>query len=227
MTAIKRIFRYQLWHLLSLAVLVFTVQFYISNNPNVLSGMFWGLNTKSWLWLSIAIPVIHQTYVLLVWRIELHTETFSTLFGTGKAFKLYAAGFSLLFVSRLIVIVFLSASNKGSLQVDPVVAYLIAALIAPFVLYLFYSVKKYFTIERAYGIDHFDQEYSEPYEKRGIFKYTDNGMYVFGLMILYLPGLLMLSEAALLAALFNHVYIWVHYYFTERPDMIEIYGKAP
>jgi hypothetical protein len=118
-------------------------------------------------------------------------------------------------------------SNKGSLQVDPVITYLIAALITPFVLYLFYSVKKYFTIERAYGIDHFDEEYSEPYEKKGIFKYTDNGMYVFGLMILYFPGLVMLSEAALLAALFNHVYIWVHYYFTERPDMIEIYGKAP
>ncbi len=227
MTTIKRIFRYQLWHLLSLAVLVIAVQFYISNNLNVSSGSFWGINTESWLWLSIAVPVIHQTYVLLVWRIELHTRTFSTLLGTDKAFKLYAAGFSLLFVSRLIAIIFLSLSNKGSLEVDPVITYLIAALITPFVLYLFYSVKKYFTIERAYGIDHFDEEYSEPYEKKGIFKYTDNGMYVFGLMILYFPGLLMLSEAALLAALFNHVYIWVHYYFTERPDMIEIYGKAP
>ena len=63
--------------------------------------------------------------------------------------------------------------------------------------------------------------------KKGIFKYTDNGMYVFGLMILYLPGLLLLSKAAILAALFNHVYIWVHYYFTERPDMQEIYGDTP
>jgi hypothetical protein len=54
-----------------------------------------------------------------------------------------------------------------------------------------------------------------------------NGMYVVGLMVLYLPGLLLLSKAAIVAALFNHVYIWVHYYCTERPDMLEIYGDTP
>ncbi len=46
-------------------------------------------------------------------------------------------------------------------------------------------------------------------------------------MILYLPGLLLLSKAALAVALFNDIYIWVHYYCTERPDMETIYGKAP
>ena len=63
--------------------------------------------------------------------------------------------------------------------------------------------------------------------KKGIFRYTDNGMYIYGLMILYLPGLLLLSKAAMVVALFNHIYIWVHYYCTERPDMKVIYGKAP
>jgi len=52
-------------------------------------------------------------------------------------------------------------------------------------------------------------------------------MYVYGLLILYLPGLFLLSKAALLVALFNHVYIWVHYYCTEQPDMKVIYGKTP
>ena len=133
----------------------------------------------------------------------------------------------MLFVSRLIAIIFLSLSNKDTLLVKPIIAYFIAALITPLIIYLYYSVNKYFKIERAFGIDHFDKNYREPYVKRGIFKYTDNGMYVFGLMILYLPGLLLLSKAALLVALFNHVYIWVHYFFTERPDMVKIYGNTP
>jgi len=29
---------------------------------------------------------------------------------------------------------------------------------------------------------------------------------------------------ALLLAGFNHLYIWVHYYCTEKPDMERIYG---
>ncbi len=45
-----------------------------------------------------------------------------------------------------------------------------------------------------------------------------------GLMILYLPGLLLLSQAALLLAAFNHLYIWVHYYCTEKPDMKVIFS---
>jgi len=32
--------------------------------------------------------------------------------------------------------------------------------------------------------------------------------------------------AALAVALFNHLYIWVHYYATELPDMARIYGAA-
>ncbi len=227
MAATNKILKHQIWHLLVLLVLIFAIKFYVSSSSEVLSGSFWNVSTQSWFWLAIAIPVIHQTYVLLIWRFELYQRTFTKRFGVERAFKLYTVGFSSLFVSRLIAIIFLSISNKNTLHFDPIIAYVIAALITPIVIYLFYSVRKYFTIERAYGIDHFDKNYREPYVKKGIFKYTDNGMYVFGLMVLYLPGLLLLSEAAILVALFNHAYIWVHYYFTERPDMVEIYGNTP
>jgi hypothetical protein len=44
------------------------------------------------------------------------------------------------------------------------------------------------------------------------------------LLILWVPGLWWASPAALVVALFNHLYIWVHYYATERPDMRRIYG---
>ena len=195
-----------------------------AGNP---SGTLWGITTKTWFWLTIAIPVIHQVYVWLIWRLELYQSTFTKRYGLKRSFRIYSIGFSVLFVSRLITIIILAYSNKDTLYLNPVLIYALALLITPLVIYLFYSVKRYFTLERAYGIDHFDKHYNEPYVKNGIFKYTDNGMYVFGLMILYLPGLLLLSEAALLAALFNHIYIWVHYYFTERPDMLEIYGDPP
>ncbi len=49
-------------------------------------------------------------------------------------------------------------------------------------------------------------------------------MYVFGLLIFWIPGLLTASSPALLVALFSHIYIWVHYYSTEKPDMARIYG---
>jgi len=126
----------------------------------------------------------------------------------------------------LIFIILLAISNQGSLSINPLYTYLATALITPVVIYLFYSVIRYFTIERAFGIDHFDKNYNKPYVKGGIFRYTDNGMYVYGLLILYLPGLLLLSKAALIVALFNHLYVWVHYYCTELPDMKIIYGKT-
>ncbi len=227
MNTTQKIFELQIWHFFSLIVLLLSIKLYIYNRPEVLNGSLWGIGTNEWLWLAIAVPIIHQIYVWLVWRLELYKKTFTKRYGLNRAFKLYAIGFSLLFVSRLIAIIFLAYSNKNSLPIVPVLSYVLAVVIAIPIIYLFYSIKKYFTIARAYGIDHFDKNYNEPYVKKGIFKYTDNGMYVYGLMILYLPGLLFLSEAALLVALFNHVYIWVHYYFTERPDMVTIYGKVP
>lgn len=222
----KGIFRYQIWHLVFVIILITITQLFITNNYDVINGTLWNISTKTWFWIAIAIPILHQVYVWLVWRLELYKNTFTSRYGITKSFKMYKIGFSILFVSRLISIIILALSNQYSLSLNPFIAYSIVAVITPIIIYLFYSVKKYFTIDRAYGIDHFDKNYNEPYEKRGIFRFTDNGMYVFGLMILYLPGLLLLSSAALTVALFNHIYIWVHYYCTERPDMKVIYGNT-
>ena len=102
----------------------------------------------------------------------------------------------------------------------------ITALLVPIV-YLFYSVARYFTFRRALGIDHFDPSYrTKPLERRGIFRFTRNGMYTFGLLVVWLPGLYAASKAALLAALFHHASIWVHYACTELPDMRRLYGAA-
>lgn len=200
---------------------------FVTQDNEQLLGALWGISTQVWFWLAVAAPIVHQLYVWIVWRLELYKNSFTSRLGLQKAFNIYRVGFSILFVSRLIFITILALSSRNSLAIDPLFSYLVAATITPAVIYLFYSVKVYFTIDRAFGIDHFDKEYNEPYVKGGIFRYTDNGMYIFGLMILYLPGLLLFSKAAMVVALFNHLYIWVHYYCTERPDMQVIYGKTP
>ena len=179
-----------------------------------------------WLVFAVTTAIAHQVWVWLWWRLELHAGWASRTFGPA-GFQIYGAGFALLALSRLGALVALASADRGSLAKHATALALVgAALIAP-VLYLFYSVARYFTFRRALGADHFDPAYrKKPLETRGIFRYTRNGMYIYGLMIVWLPGLFAASSAALLAAAFNHAYLWVHYYCTERPDMMRIYGST-
>ena len=74
--------------------------------------------------------------------------------------------------------------------------------------------------------DHFRLRYRQmPLENRGIFKYTKNAMYTYGFVILWAIALFNLSLPALIAAGFQHLYIWVHFYCTEKPDMDIIYNN--
>lgn len=83
-------------------------------------------------------------------------------------------------------------------------------------------------MERAAGKDHFDPSIAKlPFVKKGIFRYTNNGMYIYAFLIFYLPAILYQSGAALLVAIFSHIYIWVHYYCTELPDIKKIYSPYP
>ncbi len=221
----KKIFKNQIWHFMLMVIFIVIIKWGVTLDKEVLNGCLFGINTKFWFWVGIFIPILHQMYVFIIWRFELYTSVFTKKMGLKKAFQTYAIGFTILFVLRLISIILLAYSNKNTLDINPMYSYIVAVFIIPFVIYLFYSVKKYFTIERAYGIDHFDKEYNVPYVKKGIFRYVNNGMYIFGLLILYLPGLLLLSKAGILVAIFNHIYIWVHYYTVELPDMKYIYKK--
>jgi Phospholipid methyltransferase len=216
-------FEKQGWHLLSLVVLLAGVA--ALAHGDVLTGSLWGISTQTWLWIAIAVPVIHQISVWLFWRLELHYGLITRWFG-DKGFPIYKVIFTIFFAGRPISLIFLGLSNYKSLAFNPWLAYGIAAILFfPFV-YTMYSVAHYFGIDRAYGIDHFDPSYREkPFVKRGMFRYTDNAMYKFGFLILWSIALVFLSQAALIAAAFNHLYIWVHFYFTELPDIRHIYGK--
>ncbi len=115
----------------------------------------------------------------------------------------------------------------GTISIPSNLAIALCVVLSIPTIYLFYSVKKYFGHSRVMGIDHF---YPEKYRdvgivKEGIFKYSNNAMYVFGFLALWIPAVYFMSKTALLMALFSHLYIWIHYYFTESPNMKVIYGQ--
>lgn len=223
-----KIFKYQLWHFLSLVILLAIMIYFINRDEvDILYGGLWHIETYIWLIAAILAPIVHQLYVVICWRIELYYQGISRIFGKKAGFILYKIGFTILILLRPVTITILAISNEGTIYIDPYLSYAIAALFVIPVVYLFYSVKKYFGLDRAFGIDHFEPEKSKelPMVKKGIFKFTANGMYEYGFLILWIPGLIFLSKAALMVALFQHIYIWVHFYFTELPDMNFIYGK--
>lgn len=218
------IFEKQAQHMILLAVLLAAVA-WMSRGVGVSDGSFQGVSTSTWFWWSIAFPIIHQVWVVVCWRPELHHQWLSRTLGVW-GFRIYAAGFAILSAGRIYTMIAVSVANRDSLQVNQSVLNLIAFAVAIPAIYLFYSVARYFGFNRALGADHFDVSYREkPFVRRGIFRFTRNGMYTFGLAVLWLPGLLYASKAGLLSAAFSHIYIWVHYLCTELPDMRRIYGE--
>jgi len=221
------VLQHQFWHLLSLLTLLVGILLLVNKDDSLLLGELGGVSSATWMILAILSPIVHQFYVLVCWRLELHYKCITKAFG-AKGFKLYKIGFAILILSRLVTIIVLAISNRNTLSIDPVLAYVIAGILLIPSVYLFYSVQKYFGMDRAFGIDHFHPEElkNTPFVRQGMFKYSSNAMYVFGFMILWIPGLLLMSKAAILVAVFNHIYIWVHFYFTELPDMQIIYKES-
>lgn len=220
---IRLVFEKQWLHLLGLAVLLPAAAWF-TRQPGVTDGAALGLDAGAWLWISIRLAVAHQVLVWFCWRMELHQKLLSTLMG-AQGFTLYAVLFSILGIARTAAVWILAWANRGTLGGDPVwwQALAVAAFLPA--AYLGYSVRRYFGYRRAFGADHFDPAYRDlPPVREGIFGWTPNGMYTYGFLILWVPALWWGSKAALIAAGFNHLYIWVHFLATERPDMIRIYG---
>jgi len=218
------VFEKQLWHYLLLAILLAGL-YIISRADGFLAGQFLGARTDTWFYIGIAVPVVHQFYVWFCWRTQLHFSLITMLLGRS-GFTYYSIIFLILLISRLVLILFLAISSRDSFNVSPILSYGLSFVFGLLGLYVVYSIAKYFTFRRALGIDHFDLSYrSAEFVREGTFRFTDNSMYTFGLLILWIPGLLFSSEAALVVALFSHIYVWVHYYCTEKPDMKRIYGR--
>ena len=217
------IFERQGIHLLCLIVLL-PGCVWASRLNGVQDGALWGYESLTWYWFAIAIAVVHQVYVWFCWRTELHGGLLSTVLGSN-AFAVYAFGFAVIALTRVFTVFAVAIANQGSLPGNDVILNVTAMVLLIPTVYVFYSVHRYFTFRRAVGIDHFDPAMANTtFVRQGIFRFTDNAMYTFGFLLLWTVALWWASTAAVCVALFNHLYIWVHYFATERPDIARIYG---
>jgi hypothetical protein len=217
-------FEKQAQHYLLLIVLLLGVYFLATGD--VLSGQLWGISTQTWLWITVTTPALHQLMVALLWRAELYHHKMTHWFG-NQAFSVFRVIFAILFLGRPLTLILLAISNANTLNLNSVLVYGLSILLfIPFA-YTMYSVFHYFGINRAFGEDHFKPASykNKPFVRQGMFRYTDNAMYKFGFLILWLIALVFLSKAALLVAAFSQLYIWVHFYSTELPDIKDIYGS--
>ena len=219
-----KIFYKQGYHLLSAVFLAGLV--WALARGFALAGSFAGLSTGTWLVLAVLIPILHQLYVVVFWRGELYYDWLSKALG-DMAFGAWGVGFMILFIGRPLTVLALGISNRGSLSIPlwlniPLIAVCLAVTV-----YMAYSFVKYFGVERALGMDHFDPQAfrGQPLVREGIFAWSSNAMYTFAFLALWLIGLIFQSKAALLATGFNHLFVWAHYFFTESPDMQAIYGE--
>ncbi len=219
---VRSVFHRQWLHGVLLVVLLGSV-LAVSKLPGVLEGQLWGWSAEIWFWVAVTTAILHQGYVWIAWRLELHAGAVTRAF-PHMSFRLFKALFAVLGLSRLIVLP-LAVANRGTLELPGVVQWGVSAVFLALSGYLFYSVLRYFGIDRAAGADHFDPEARTwPLVNDGIFRYSSNGMYVFGFLLLWVPGFVLESSGALVVAAFHHAYIWVHYHCTEKPDMEVIYG---
>ena len=216
-------FEGQLAHLVCTGLLLLAL-YAASRWPGFDSGSFLGVSTPAWAMLAVANAILYQVYVWLCWRSELDGQHLTRILG-DHAFRIYQVGFAILIVLRPVLAFALGWSNRETLPIEPWLGYGISLILLVPGLYLIYCVRRYFGFARAFGIDHFDASYRKlPLVRQGMFAWTPNAMYVFGFLILWVPGFLFQSVAALMVAAFSHAYIWVHYYCTEKPDMRRIYG---
>ena len=212
-------FKHQIWHLGGTIVLFYIgFQFVdLSNNTNT----FLGINAFEWFFVAMMIPLVHQTYVWICWRSELCWKSISNTIG----FKGYVIIFFILIISRLSAIV-LCFVDYGSLYKPGWLAWILGLILFIPGVYTMYSVKKYFGFLRAAGADHFDPKYRNlPFERRGIFKWTPNAMYVFAIGIPFSFAVATGSQSMFIVAIYTYISIWLHYFCTEKPDIAVIYNN--
>ncbi len=225
MSKMKLIFERQWIHAGALALLISFLAL-ARNFDGMQTGEFLSISASQWFLLAIALPIAHQVFIWFCWRTQLHGRLLDRLFG-DLSYPVYASLFFILGSLRVLSVFALAIANRDTLAANIILLRIAAVIALAASAYVLYSVLRYFSLKRASGIDHFDEKYRTlPLVREGIFRYTRNGMYTCGFLFFWVPALWFASAAALCAALFNHAYIWVHYYTTEIPDMKHIYGEA-
>ncbi len=214
---LKFFFKHQIWHLGGTILLFYIGAQLVDLDAN--TNTFLGISALNWFMIAMSVPIIHQAYVWICWRSELCWQSISNTI----RFKGYVIIFFILIISRLSAIV-LCFIDYGSLYKPELWTWILSIILFIPGAYTMYSVKKYFGFLRAAGEDHFDSKYKDmPFEKRGIFKWSPNAMYVFGIGIPFAFAVATGSESMFIVAIYTYISIWLHYFCTEKEDFKVIY----
>jgi hypothetical protein len=131
-------------------------------------------------------------------------------------------------VAVALLLLAVGVADHGSFDVPAGLGIGVGAVLVLPAVWTMHSVKKHFGFARALGGDHFFERYrTMPMVREGAFKYSSNAMYTYVFIGLWGLALMTGSWAALAVALFQHAYIWVHWYCTEQPDGVVLYGRSP
>lgn len=215
----------QLRHLLMLAVLVPGA--WAIAGDSLGDGSFLGITDEAWFIAAITVPIVQQVAVALLWRAQLCNRLLTRAFGDA-GFTVWGVIFFPLLVARPLLVAAVGLADVGSLRIPAVAGVGIGILLLLPAVWTMHSVKKYFGFARALGGDHFFERYrTMAMVREGAFKYSSNAMYTFVFLGLWGIALIFRSRAALAVATFQHAYIWVHWYCTEQPDGVVLYGRSP
>ncbi len=169
--------------------------------------------------LLITVVVAHQVTVWLVWRLQLCFGLLSRLLGKADL-VVWGVVFFPFLGARVVLLAAVGIADYGSLSLPRWLEIGLGGLLLLLAAYTLYSVLRHFGLVRAMGGDHFRQRYLDmDLVREGIFRYSEDAMYTFGFAGLWALAFFLSSRAALTLALFQHGYIWVHLYCTERPDL--------
>ncbi|AFG38185.1 methyltransferase [Spirochaeta africana] len=218
---VRDLFTGQIPHILMISLMIPGAIFLAELNPG--NRIFLWLDAGHWLTLTIAVSVVHQLMVAVVFRTQLVFRLFSRLFGKADL-TIWGVMFFPFLVLRVVTLVGVAAASAHTLPVPDWLGFTVGLLLLLPAGYTLYSVVRWFGLRRALGGDHFRTEFREmPLEKRGAFRYSGNAMYSYVFLGLWGVAGIFVSWPALVAALFQHAYIWVHWYCTEQPDMRVLY----
>jgi hypothetical protein len=215
----------QLRHLLLLAAMLPGA--WALAEPALGDSQWLGIGDRRWFALAIATPIAHQVAVALFWRAQLCHSALTRVFGDA-GLAVWGAIFFPLLMARPLLAIAVGLADPGSLSLPTAVRVPLGVVLLVPAIWTMHSVAKHFGFARALGGDHFFERYrTMPMVRAGAFKYSSNAMYTFVFLGLWSIALLTGSRAALAVALFQHAYIWVHWYCTEQPDGIVLYGRSP
>lgn len=215
----------QLPHILLLAALLPGV--WALGTPSLDGSSFLGLDERVWFYAAVGVPVVQQLGVAALWRAQLSHSMLTKLFG-DNGFVVWGVVFFPLLVARPLSVLGLGIANFGSLPLPSWLALTLGALLLVPAMWTMHSVKTHFGFARALGGDHFFERYRRmPMVRKGAFAWSSNAMYTFVFLGLWGVALICRSQAALAVALFQHAYIWVHWYCTEQPDGVVLFGRSP